>query len=100
MDINGITTISVTNLQSRLAQTLRWSSQARRAFKLTHWFVPTHVIIPIFCLPKEVRELLSRLPEERVEGAREKDGEVAADLNSLTAGCTCGGTIKTEEKSC
>lgn len=100
MDISGITTISVTNLQSRLAQTLRWSSQARRIIKLTHWFVPTHVIIPIAYLPKEVKELLSGLPEERVEGAREKDGEVAPDQNSLAAVCTCGGTTQVEVEKC
>ena len=93
MDITGITTISVTKLQSRLAQTLRWSSQAKRIIKLTHWFQPTHVIIPIPFLPKEVREMLSGLPEELM------DGEVAAGQGALTDGITSGTTIQMEQKT-
>lgn len=91
MDITGITTISVTKLQSRLAQTLRWSSQAKRIIKLTHWFQPTHVIIPISYLPKEVKQMLSGLPEDLM------DGEV---VGALTDGITSGTTIQMEQKTC
>lgn len=73
MELTGITSISVTNLQSRLAQTLRWSSLQKHIILLTHWHQPTHVIIPISYLPTEIREMMSGLQEEPADGTKEKN---------------------------
>ncbi len=67
MELIGITSISVTKLQSRLAQTLRWASRQKQMILVNHWYQPTHVIIPISYLPREVTELLTRLPETPME---------------------------------
>ncbi|MBN2644380.1 hypothetical protein [Trichloromonas sp.] len=71
MEITSITTLSVTQLQSRLAQTLRWASRTRQAILLTHWHQPTHVILPLAHLPASIRQLLEQLPQEADEMAQE-----------------------------
>lgn len=82
MEIIGITSISVTNLQSRLAQTLRWASQQKRMILLTHWHQPTHVIIPISYLPTEIKQMMAGLPEERIDSVLEKDQETSLTDNT------------------